>query len=58
MGNADSQMSGDEYIQQQKEIIEKQQQQINNLYSSPEYKHKRVIKNKLIDEIILPKELK
>ena len=31
MGNVDSQMNGDEYIQQQKEIIEKQQQQINNL---------------------------
>tara|TARA_B110000285_G_C15133765_1_gene625407 strand:+ start:262 stop:1293 length:1032 start_codon:yes stop_codon:yes gene_type:complete len=31
MGNVDSQMNDDEYIQQQKEIIEKQQHQINNL---------------------------
>ena len=31
MGNVDSQMNSDEYIQQQKEIIEKQQQQIDNL---------------------------
>ena len=27
------------------------QQQINNLYSSPEYKHKRVLKKNLVDEI-------
>jgi hypothetical protein len=27
------------------------QQKVNNLYSSPEYKHKRVLKNKLVDEI-------